>query len=79
LFDSSNLLSEADGSICSHTLQKNIDYAEHNRSFQSMGVWTADSASVTGRSVIGKTIRVDSRSWQIIGVMPRGFQVLKFE
>jgi predicted permease len=28
------------------------------------------------RSVIGRTIRVDERPWQIVGVMPRGFRVV---
>lgn len=28
------------------------------------------------RSVIGRTIRVDERSWQVVGVMPRGFRVV---
>ncbi len=108
-------------------------YAEQNRTFQSLGVWDADTANVTGlaepeqvrvvevsdgvlqalsippavgrwlsqadqrpggpetvmisygywqrrfggdRSAIGRNIRVDSRTRQIVGVMPRGFQVV---
>ena len=107
-------------------------YAEHNRSFQAMGVWASDTANVTGlaepeqvrvigisdgvlqalavppeagrwllrgdqmphgvetvmlsygywqrrfggdRSVIGRLLRVDSHSRQVVGVMPRGFRV----
>jgi hypothetical protein len=107
-------------------------YAEHNRSFQAMGVWASDTANVTGlaepeqvrvigisdgvlqalavppeagrwllrgdqmprgaetvmlsygywqrrfggdRSVIGRMLRVDSHSRQVVGVMPRGFRV----
>ncbi len=110
-----------------------VTYDEHNRSFQSLGVWANDAASVTGMrqpeevrdvavtdgvlealrvapalgrwlrpqdqvpngprnlmlgygywqrrfggspSVIGRTIRVDERSWEIVGVMPRGFRVV---
>jgi predicted permease len=108
-------------------------YSDHNRTFQSMGVWVSDRANVTGlaepeqvrvvgitdgvlqaldvspvigrwlsradqipngpenvmlsygywqrrfggaRSVIGRTIRVDSRPRQIVGVMPRGFRLV---
>jgi putative ABC transport system permease protein len=107
-------------------------YAEHNRTFQAMGVWVPGAANVTGlaepeqvrvisvsdgvlqalavspvigrwlsqgdqipeapktvllsygywqhrfagsRSVIGRTIRVDSIPRQIIGVMPPGFSI----
>ncbi len=121
----------SDGLLLSASMY--VTYAEHNRSFQSMGVWTADRANVTGvgepeevrdvgitdgvlqalavppalgrwlspqdqipngplnlmlgygywqrrfggsRAVIGETIRVDSRSWQIVGVMPRGFRIV---
>src|SRR5579863_9591798 len=28
------------------------------------------------RSVIGQTVRLDSQSWQIVGIMPRGFKVV---
>ena len=31
------------------------------------------------RSVIGQTIRLDSQSWQIVGIMPRGFKVVDSE
>ncbi|HTR35543.1 MAG TPA: ABC transporter permease [Bryobacteraceae bacterium] len=120
-------------------------YAEHNRTFQSLGVWVTGAANVTGlaepeqvrvvwvsdgvlqalgvapalgrtlnaqdqiprgsvpfdfagrpgtvmlsygywqrrfggdRSVIGRNIAVDSRSLEIVGVMPRGFQVVNAE
>jgi putative ABC transport system permease protein len=110
-----------------------VTYSEHNRTFQSMGVWGRIRANVTGlaepeqvnavvvsdgvlqtlgiapavgrwlsqadqipngpktlmlsygywqrrfagdRSVIGRTIRVDSRLRQIVGVMPKGFRVV---
>ena len=121
----------SDGLLLSPSMY--VTYSEHNRSFQSMGVWTADTASVNGlgepeevrdvavtdgvlqslgvppalgrwlsaqdqipngprnlmlgygywqrrfgasRSMIGHTIHVDSRPWQIVGVMPRGFRVV---
>jgi putative ABC transport system permease protein len=121
----------SDGLLLSSSMY--VTYAEHNRSFQSLGVWTPDSVNVTGmgepeevrdvgvtdgvlqalavrpavgrwlspedqvpngprhlmlgygywqrrfggsRSVIGETIWVDSRPWQIVGVMPRGFHVV---
>ncbi len=108
-------------------------YAEHNRAFQSMGVWASDTASVTGlaepeqvrvigvsdgvlqaldvppaagrwftpadqmpqgpetvmlsygywqrrfggqRSAIGRMLRVDARSRQIVGVMPKNFRIV---
>ena len=107
-------------------------YAENNRSFQSMGIWIAGAASVTGlaepeevpavtvsdgtlqalnvpplfgrllatedqkpggagrlllgygywqrrfggdRSVIGRSLTVNSRSYEIVGVMPVGFRI----
>jgi predicted permease len=110
-----------------------LTFSEHNRSFQSMGIWTRRLANVTGiarpeevrtslisdgvlqtlevppllgrwfssvdqephgvktvmlsygywerrfggdRSVIGRTIQVDSQSREIIGVMPRGFRTV---
>jgi predicted permease len=125
------LANVSDGFLLSPSLY--VTYDEHNRSFQSMGVWAKGLASVTGigepeqvrdvgitdgvlealrvapalgrwlasqdqvpngprnlmlgygywqrrfgglRSVIGRTIRVDERSWQIVGVMPRGFRVV---
>ena len=110
-----------------------LTFSEHNRAFQSLGVWHAGTANLTGignpeevhvitvskglletlgvppfagrwlnaddqkpngsksvmigygfwqrqfggqRSVIGQTIRLDTESWQIVGIMPRGFKVL---
>jgi predicted permease len=121
----------SDGLLLSPSMY--VTYDQHNRSFEAIGVWAADRASVTrigspeevgvigvtdgvlqtlavspalGRwltardqipdgprnimlgygywqrrfggaiSIIGKTIWVNSRSWQIIGVMPRGFQIV---
>ncbi|HTC89607.1 MAG TPA: ABC transporter permease, partial [Bryobacteraceae bacterium] len=111
-------------------------YAEHNRTFQSLGVWVTGTANVTGladpeqvrtvavsdgvlealdvppavgrwlsaadqiprsretvmlsygywqrrfggdRSVVGRTITVDSRPRQIVGVMPRAFRLVNAE
>ena len=111
-------------------------YAEHNRTFQSLGVWFGGTASVTGlaepeqvrtvlvsdgvlqalgvppaagrwlsaadqapggpqramlsygywqrrfggdRSAIGRSITVDSRPREIVGVMPQGFRIVKAE
>jgi predicted permease len=111
-------------------------YAEQNRTFQSLGVWIAGTANVTGlaepeqvrtvvvsdgvlqalavppaagrwlspadqvpngpervmlsygywqrhfgreRSVIGRTVMVDSRPREIVGVMPQGFRVVNTE
>jgi predicted permease len=125
------LANVSDGFLLSPSMY--VTYDEHNRSFQSMGVWVKDSASVTGigqpeevrsvgitdgvleclrvapalgrwltprdqipngprnlmlgygywqrrfggsPSVIGRTIRVDEQSWQIVGVMPHGFRVV---
>jgi predicted permease len=113
-----------------------LTFAEHNRTFQSLGVWSAGTANLTGigqpeeihvitvssglletlavppfagrwlnaddqkpntsksvmicycfwqrqfggqRSVIGQTIRLDTQSWQIVGIMPRGFKVVDSE
>ena len=110
-----------------------LTFAEHNRTFQSIGVWISGTANVTGiaqpeevhttyisdgvlqtlnvppaagrwiltpdqaprshqvamlsygywrrrfggdPSVIGRNIEVDSQSREIVGVMPRGFQVV---
>ena len=110
-----------------------LTFAEHNRAFKSLGVWSAGTANLTGiaqpeevhvitvssglletlavpplagrwlnaddqkpngsksvmigygfwqrqfggqRSVIGQTIRLDTQSWQIVGIMPRGFKVV---
>jgi predicted permease len=110
-----------------------VTYSDHNRTFQSLGVWATERANVTGLaapeqvrviavssgileslavppalgrwlsnadqiphapetvmlsygywqrhfggspSVIGRVIQVDSRSRQIVGVMPRGFRVV---
>lgn len=125
------LANVSDGFLLSASMY--VTYARHNRSLQSLGAWTDDTASVTaigqpeevhsvdvtdgvlqtlqvppvlGRwltaqdqspdaardlmlgygywqrrfggspSVIGRNIRVDDRSWQIVGVMPRGFRVV---
>jgi predicted permease len=110
-----------------------LTFAEHNRTFQSIGVWISGTANVTGiahpeelhttyisdgvlqtlnvppaagqwiltadqvphsrevvmlsygywqrrfggdRSVIGRNIEVDSKTREIVGVMPRGFKVM---
>ncbi len=110
-----------------------LTFADHNRAFQSLGVWRAGTANLTGiaqpeevhviivsrglletfaipplagrwlnaddqkpnagngvmigygfwqrqfggqRNVIGQTIRLDSQSSQIVGIMPRGFNVV---
>jgi len=110
-----------------------VTYADQNRTFQNFGIWTEDTATVTGLaepeqvrtidvsggalqaldvapalgrwlnaadetpksarhlmliygywqrrfggdpSVIGRDTTVDSNSWQIVGVMPKGFQVV---
>ncbi|MFL6442845.1 MAG: ABC transporter permease [Candidatus Sulfotelmatobacter sp.] len=125
------LANVSDGFLLSPSMYRTYD--EHNRSFQSLGVWANGAASVTGigqpeevrnvavtdgvlealrvapvlgrwltrrdqvpdgprnlmlgygywqrrfggsPTVIGRTIRVDERSWQIVGVMPRGFRVV---
>jgi predicted permease len=111
-------------------------YSEHNRIFQSMGVWVTDTANVTGlaepeqvrlaavsdgvlqaldvppaagrwlsqmdqvprgpdrvmlsygywqrqfggdRTVIGRNLTIDSRSREIVGVMPQGFRFVDTE
>jgi predicted permease len=113
-----------------------LTFAEHNRTFQSIGVWVSGTANVTGiaqpeevhttyisdgvlqtlntppaegrwilttdqvprshevamlsygywqrrfggdPSVIGRNIQVDSQTREIIGIMPRGFEVLNQE
>jgi predicted permease len=136
------LASFSDGLLLSPSMY--FTYAEHNRSFQSMGVWYIDTANITGlaqpeqvrmavvsdgvletlavppilgrwlnardqvpsgsdgprfansssvmlgygywqrrfggdRSVIGRSITVDSRVRTIVGIMPRGFQIVKSE
>ncbi|HEV3329615.1 MAG TPA: ABC transporter permease [Bryobacteraceae bacterium] len=134
------LASFSDGLLLSPSMY--YTYAEHNRTFQALGVWTANTVSVTGlaepeqvravlisegvletlgvppaagrwlshadqipvareqfgfvgrsatvmlsygywqrrfggdRSVIGRSITVDSRTKQIVGVMPRGFRLV---
>jgi putative ABC transport system permease protein len=124
------LANVSDGLLLSPSMY--FTYAEHNRTFQAMGVWVPGAANVTGlaepeqvrvisvsdgvlqalavspvigrwlsqgdqipeapktvllsygywqhrfagsRSVIGRTIRVDSIPRQIIGVMPPGFSI----
>ncbi|MBV9303777.1 MAG: ABC transporter permease [Acidobacteriaceae bacterium] len=121
----------ADGLLLSPSMY--FTYAEQNRTFQCLGVWIKDTASVTGvaepeqvrtvevsdglletlavapaagrwfshadqiprgpetvmlsysywqrrfggdRSAIGRSIRIDSRTKQIVGVMPKGFRVV---
>ena len=128
------LASFRDGLLLSPSLF--LTFAEHNRAFQSLGVWRAGTANLTGigqpeevhtivvssglletlavsplagrwlnagdqmpngsrsvmisygfwqrqfggqRSVIGQTIRLDTQSWQIVGIMPRGFKVVDTE
>src|SRR5579863_1358526 len=125
------LTSFRDGLLLSPSLF--LTFEEHNRAFQSLGVWSAGTANLTGiaqpeevhvitvsrglletlavpplagrwldaddqkpnasksvmigygfwqrqfggqRSVIGQTIRLDAQSWQIVGIMPRGFKVV---
>lgn len=124
------LFSVSDGLRLSPSMY--FTYSEENRSFQSLGVWSAGTASVTGqieavqvrtieitdgvlqtlgvspvlgrwlsaaeqqprsalrlmlsygywqrqfggdRSVVGRKITVDSKLFEIVGVMPRGFQI----
>ena len=124
------LATVSDGFLLSPSMY--FTYADHNRTFQSMGVWSNGTANLTGlaepeqvrvvavtdgilqtlavspvtgrwlsaadqipqapktvmlsygywqrrfggnRSVLGRTIRVDSIARQVIGVMPRGFRV----
>lgn len=137
------LANAADGLALSPSMY--FTYAEHNRTFQALGVWSSGTANVTGlaepeqvrtvsvtdgvlqalavapaagrwllaadqipqapeplgfsgrssavmlgygywqrhfggdRSVIGRNLTVDSRPRQIVGVMPRGFRVVKAE
>ncbi|HEV2280459.1 MAG TPA: ABC transporter permease [Acidobacteriaceae bacterium] len=128
------LMSFRDGLLLSPSMF--LTFAEHNRTFQSLGVWHASTANLTGigqpeevhvitvssgllealavpafagrwlnaedqtphgsngvvigygfwqrqfggqRSVIGQTIRLDTQSWQIVGIMPRGFKVVDSE
>ncbi|HTM18438.1 MAG TPA: ABC transporter permease [Terracidiphilus sp.] len=128
------LASFRDGLLLSPSMY--LTFAEHNRAFESLGVWSAGTANLTGigqpkevhvitvsnglletlavpalagrwlnaddqkpnasksvmigygfwqrqfggqRSVIGKTIRLDTQSWQIVGIMPRGFRVVDSE
>lgn len=125
------LASFADGLHLSPSMY--FTYAEHNRTFQSLGVWVTGSTGVTGfaepeqvpvvfvsdgvlealdvapllgrwltaadqdplsrdkvmlsygywqrrfggdRSVIGRNITLDSRPWQIVGVMPQHFRFM---
>jgi predicted permease len=125
------LASFSDGLLLSPSMY--FTYAEHNRTFRSLGVWTTGTANVTGigepeqvhtvyvsdgvlqaltvgptvgrwlrradqdphgaetvmlsygywqrrfggdRSVIGRSIRVDARPREIVGVMPHGFDVV---
>ena len=137
------LANAADGLALSPSMY--FTYAEHNRTFQALGVWTPGTANVTGlaepeqvrtvsvsdgvlqalgvppvagrwlvaadqvpqgpepfsfsgrsstvmlsygywqrhfggdRSVIGRNLTVDSKTRQIVGVMPEGFRVVKAE
>ena len=128
------LTSFRDGLLLSSSMF--LTFAGHNRTFQSLGVWSAGTANLTGiaqpvevhaitvssglletlavpplagrwlnaddqkpdgsksvmigygfwqrqfggqRSVIGQTIRLDAQSWQIVGIMPRGFKVVDSE
>jgi predicted permease len=125
------LTSFRDGLLLSPSLF--LTFAEHNRTFQSLGAWRAGTANLTGitqpeevhvitvsrglletlgvppfagrwltaddqrpsgsksvmisfgfwqrqfggqRSIIGQTIRLDTQSWQIVGIMPRDFKVV---
>jgi predicted permease len=125
------LTSFSDGLLLSPSMS--ITYAEHNRTFQSMGVWATGSANVTGvgqpeqvriavvgdgvlqtldvsplrgrwfspadqmpngtktvmlsygywqrrfggdPTIIGRTIRVDGKPRQTVGVMPRSFRLV---
>jgi predicted permease len=128
------LTSFRDGLLLSPSLF--LTFAAHNRTFQSLGVWGAGTANLTGiaqpeevhvitvssglletlavpplagrwlnaddhkpngsksvmigygfwqrqfggqHSVIGQAIRLDTQSWQIVGIMPRGFKVVDSE
>jgi predicted permease len=137
------LANSADGLNLSPSMY--YTYAEHNRTFQALGVWTQGTANVTGlvepeqvrtvsvsdgvlqgldvppvagrwllaadqipqasesfgflgrssavmlsygfwqrhfggdRSIIGRNLMVDSRPRQIVGVMPKGFRIVKAE
>jgi predicted permease len=128
------LTSFRDGLLLSPSLF--LTFAEHNRTFQSLGVWSASTANLTGvgqpdevhvitvssglletlavppiagrwlnaddhkpngnksvmigygfwqrqfggqRNVIGQTVRLDTQSFQIVGIMPRGFKVVDSE
>ena len=128
------LASFRDGLLLSPSLF--LTFAAHNRTFQSLGVWRAATANLTGiaqpeevhtivvssgmletlavpplagrwlnaddqnpngsrsvmisygfwqrqfggqRSAIGQTIRLDTQSSQIVGIMPRGFKVVDTE
>ena len=125
------LTSFRDGLLLSPSLF--LTFAVHNRAFQSLGVWSAGTANLTGigqpeevhvitvsrglletlavppivgrwlnaddhkpnrnksvmigygfwqrqfggqQSVIGQIIRLDTQSFQIVGIMPRGFKVV---
>jgi predicted permease len=124
------LANVSDGLLLSPSMY--FTYAEHNRTFQSMGVWVNGTANVTGlaepeqvrvvfvsdgllptlgvspivgrwlsredqipqapktvmlsygywqqrfggnRSIVGRSIRVDSNARQVVGVMPPGFHI----
>lgn len=128
------LTSFRDGLLLSPSLF--LTFSAHNRAFQSLGVWRAGAANLTGiaqpeevhvitvssglletlavppfagrwlnaddhrpdgsksvmigygfwqrqfggqQNAIGQTIRLDTQSWQIVGIMPRGFRVVDSE
>ena len=60
-------------------------YAEHNRAFQSLGVWVTGTASVTGVAepeqvrtveVSDGVLTVDARPREVVGVTHKGFRLV---